>query len=157
MSLLLLRATVATAICVISHGAVSTKGHNNDFPISPTSLAESGTSLHKYLLTSSALKRWHPWIDLTNICYFCGRHSLLFFLHLRKRETHLLISPTRSPNLEEAMSKSFIQTSILYNTMESPHQPGYNGLAGWLHIAIEPDANREYSRIVRLVSPWFVS
>jgi hypothetical protein len=104
---LLLRATVETTIWVISHGAVSTKGHNNNLPISPTSLAESGTSLHKYLLTSSALKRWHPWIDLTNICYFHGRHSLLFFMQLRKRETCLPIGPTPLAKLERRHVKKF--------------------------------------------------
>jgi hypothetical protein len=67
MSPLLLRATAATTIRVISHEAVATKGHNNDLPISLTSLAESETGLYKYLLTSSAISRSLPWIDLTNI------------------------------------------------------------------------------------------
>jgi hypothetical protein len=46
---------------MISPGAVATKGHNNDistFSISPTSLTESRTHLHKYFLISSALRRW---------------------------------------------------------------------------------------------------
>jgi hypothetical protein len=27
----------------------------------------------------------------------------------------------------------------------SPHQPGYEGLASWFDIKVEPDAYREYS------------
>jgi hypothetical protein len=38
----------------------------------------------------------------------------------------------------------------------SPHQPGYHGLVGWFHITIEPDVNREYSWVVRSVSPQFI-
>jgi hypothetical protein len=79
MSPLLLRATTATTIRVISPGVVAIKGHNSDLPISPTSLAESGTTLRKYLLTSSALSRWLPRIDKTNFWYFRGRHPLLFY------------------------------------------------------------------------------
>jgi hypothetical protein len=33
-----------------------TKGQNSDLPICPTSLTKSGTGLHKYLLTSDALR-----------------------------------------------------------------------------------------------------
>jgi hypothetical protein len=33
---------------------------------------------------------------------------------------------------------SFIQ----YRGEISPHQPGYHGVAGWLNVTIEPDANR---------------
>jgi hypothetical protein len=62
MSTLLLRATTAMTIRVISPEAIAIKGHNSDLPISPTSLTESGTDLHKYLFTSSALRRWLPWI-----------------------------------------------------------------------------------------------
>jgi hypothetical protein len=75
---LLLSAIAAMAIRVISPRVVATKGHNNDLPISPTSLAESGTDLHKYLLTSSALRRWLPRIDKTNFWCFHGRHPLHF-------------------------------------------------------------------------------
>jgi hypothetical protein len=73
-----LRATVAMANWVISPRVVATKGHNNDLPIIPTSLEESGTDLHKYLLTSSALRRWLPQIDKTNFYCFRERHPLLF-------------------------------------------------------------------------------
>jgi hypothetical protein len=59
---LLLKAIAATTIRVISPEAIVTKGHNSDLPISPTSLIESETDRHKYLLTSSALRRWLPWI-----------------------------------------------------------------------------------------------
>jgi hypothetical protein len=31
-----------------------------------------------------------------------------------------------------------------------------NSLASWFHITIEPDANHEYSWLVRSVSPLFV-
>jgi hypothetical protein len=54
ISSLLLRITAATVIWVISPRAVATKGHNNDLPISSTSLIESETGLHKYLLILSA-------------------------------------------------------------------------------------------------------
>jgi hypothetical protein len=131
MSPLLLRATVEKAICVISHGAVSTKGHNSDLPISLTSLAESGTSLHKYLLTSSALKRWHPWIDLTNICYFCGRHSLLFFMHLRKMETHLPISRTPLAELRRSHVKKF-HTNIYLVQHHGESSPAMVQRSCWL-------------------------
>jgi hypothetical protein len=57
MSLLLLRDTSVMTIQVISHGVVATKGHNSDLPISLTLLIENKTDLHKYLLTSSALRR----------------------------------------------------------------------------------------------------
>jgi hypothetical protein len=60
MSPLLLRVTSSMAIQVISPGAIATKGHNSDLLISPTSLIESGTGLHKYFLISSALRRWLP-------------------------------------------------------------------------------------------------
>jgi hypothetical protein len=36
-------------------GPIAMKGPSSDLPISPTSLAQSGTDPHKYLLTSS---RW---------------------------------------------------------------------------------------------------
>jgi hypothetical protein len=38
----------------------------------------------------------------------------------------------------------------------SPHQPRYQGLAGWFDITIEHDVYLEYSWLVRLVSQWFV-
>jgi hypothetical protein len=60
MSLLLLRVTAAMTIQVISRGTVATMGHNDDLPISRTSLTESETGLHNYLLISSALRRWFP-------------------------------------------------------------------------------------------------
>jgi hypothetical protein len=37
-----------------------------------------------------------------------------------------------------------------------PHQPGYHDLVGWFDITIEPDAYREYSWLVRIISPQFV-
>jgi hypothetical protein len=85
---------------VISPGAVASKGHNSDFPISPTSLVEHGRS---------NVKKFH-----TNICFVQHRGD------------------------------------------SSPHQPWYHGLAGWFNVTIEPDAYRENSWLVRLVSPLFV-
>jgi hypothetical protein len=67
MSLLLLSVTTTMAIRVIPHGVVATNSHNSDIPISPTLLVESGAGLHKYLLPSSALRRWLLQIDLTNL------------------------------------------------------------------------------------------
>jgi hypothetical protein len=51
MSPLLLRATTAMTIQMISLEPVAIKGHNSDLPISHTSLVQSGTDLQKYLLT----------------------------------------------------------------------------------------------------------
>jgi hypothetical protein len=55
------------------------------------------------------------------------------------------------------MLRSFIQTSVLYNTMERlvlTSQGTAVLLVGF--ITIELDANREYSWLVRSVSPQFV-
>jgi hypothetical protein len=80
MSPLLLRATTAMAIRVISYGAIATKGHNSDLSISPTSLTESGTGLYMYLLTTSALRWWLPHIDETNFwCYPWETSSSSFY------------------------------------------------------------------------------
>jgi hypothetical protein len=103
---LLLRATTTTTIQVISHGAVATKGHNNDLPISTTSLTESGTGLHKYLFISSALRRWLKWIDLPNFWCVRGRHPL-FIMQLSKRETRLPISPISLAELGRSHVKEF--------------------------------------------------
>jgi hypothetical protein len=59
MSPLLLRTTTATVIQGDITETVVTKELNSD-TISLTSLAESGSDLHKYLLTLSALRRWFP-------------------------------------------------------------------------------------------------
>jgi hypothetical protein len=145
-SSLLLRATTVMAIRVISSGVVATKGHNNDLLICPTPLAESGTSLQNYLLTSSALMRWLTWIDKTNFWCFYGRHHLLF-MQLNKRETCLLISTTSLSELGRRHIKKFYTNIffIQHRGKSSPHQSGYHGLAGWFHITIEPNANHEYS------------
>jgi hypothetical protein len=79
MCSLLLRATTTMTIQVISSEAVATKGHNNALLISPTLLVESETGLHKYLLTSSVLRRWLRRIDKINFWCFCGRQPLLLF------------------------------------------------------------------------------
>jgi hypothetical protein len=80
MSPLLLRVTTVMTTQVTSPEAVATKGHNSDLQISLTSLAESETGLHKYLLTSSALRRWLPRIDKINFWHFRGKHPLLFYV-----------------------------------------------------------------------------
>jgi hypothetical protein len=113
---LLLSDTVATTIRVISPGVVATKGHNSDIPISLISLTESETSLHKYLLTSSALRRCLPQIDNKFLVFLWETSS--FFMQLSKMEMRLWLVPPCSPNLGEAMLKKFIQTSISYNTVE---------------------------------------
>jgi hypothetical protein len=82
----------------------------------------------------------------------------IFFMQLSKRETRLSISPTSLDELERSYVKKF-HTNICFVQHcgeSSPHQPGYHGLAGWFHITIEPDANREYSWLVRSISPRFV-
>jgi hypothetical protein len=62
MSPLLLRDTAAMVIRVMPPGPVATMGHSSNLPINHTSLAQSGTDPHQYLLTSSALRRWSPWM-----------------------------------------------------------------------------------------------
>jgi hypothetical protein len=47
---LLLRATIAMTIRVISPGPIATMGHCSDLQINSTSLIQSGTDPHKYLL-----------------------------------------------------------------------------------------------------------
>jgi hypothetical protein len=70
----------------------------------------------------------------------------------------LPISPTSLTELRRSHAKKFYTNIyfIQHRGESSPHQSGYHGLAGWFHITIEPDANREYSWLVRLVSPWFI-
>jgi hypothetical protein len=65
-------------------------------------------------------------------------------MQLSKRETCLLISPTSLAELERSHVKKF------------SHQSGYHSLVGWFHITIESEANRQYSWLVRSVSPQFV-
>jgi hypothetical protein len=52
---LLLGATTAMTIWVISLEPIATKGHNSDLPMSPTSLAQNETDRHKYLLTTQQI------------------------------------------------------------------------------------------------------
>jgi hypothetical protein len=82
----------------------------------------------------------------------------VFFMQLSKRVTHLLISPTSLPELGRIHIKMF-HTNIYFlqhHGESSPHQPAYHGLAGCFHITIGPNANHEYSSLVRSVSPQFV-
>jgi hypothetical protein len=69
-------------------------------------------------------------------------------MQLRKRETRVPISPTSLTKLGRSHVKKF-HTSIYLvqhrGENNSSHQLGYNGPAVSIHIAIEPDANREYS------------
>jgi hypothetical protein len=51
MNPLLLKATTAMTIWMISIMAITTKGHNSDLPIIPTLLTQSRTDTHKYLIT----------------------------------------------------------------------------------------------------------
>jgi hypothetical protein len=46
------------------------------------------------------------------------------------------------------MLKYFIQTSILLSR--------YHDLVGWFNITIEPDANHEYTWLVRSISSQFI-
>jgi hypothetical protein len=101
---LLLRATAATAIRVISPGPISNKGNNNDLPISPTSLAQSGTDPHKYLLTSSQIEA--VIMDSLEILDYSWTPSSAFC-----RVCSVDISILHTPNLGEAMLNSFIVVS----------------------------------------------
>jgi hypothetical protein len=71
---------------------------------------------------------------------------LFFFMQVSKRETHLLISPTSLTEHGRRHVKKFYANIcfVQHRGESSPHQSGYHGLAGWFHIIIEPDANREY-------------
>jgi hypothetical protein len=82
----------------------------------------------------------------------------VFFMQLSKRETCLLISLTLLTELRRSHVKKFHTNNcfIQHYGESSPHQPGYHGLASWFRIIIEPDAYREYSWLVRSVSPQFV-
>jgi hypothetical protein len=97
---------------VISPRIVATKWHNNDLLISLTSLVESGTDLHEYLLTSEGFKdkkqlvlhaappalhaacvqmgtsMRHRWRPMENLLL------AIFFMLLSKRETRISISTT---------------------------------------------------------------
>jgi hypothetical protein len=59
----------------------------------------------------------------------------------------LLISPTSLAELGRIHVKKFCTNiySVQHHGESSPHQSGCHGLAGWIHITIEPGANREYS------------
>jgi hypothetical protein len=123
-SLLLLSATTATVIWVISHRAVATKGYNIDISTSPTSLAESGADQYKYLLTLSILRRWLSRIDLTK--FFCVRKRYYFLMQLNKREIHPINHISLTKIKKKIMLKNFIQPYISYNTGESAlraHRP----------------------------------
>jgi hypothetical protein len=76
-------------------------------------------------------------------------------MQLNKMETCLLISPTLVTELRRSHVKKFHTNicSIQHHGESSPYQPGYHSLASWSHITIEPDANHEYSWLVRSVSP----
>jgi hypothetical protein len=101
-----------TTIQVISLVPVATKHYCSDLLISPTSLAQSGTDPHKYLLTSNSFKDqkqlglhaaspalhtacvqmgkglWRRWRPVKNVLL------AIFFMLLSKRGTCLPISPT---------------------------------------------------------------
>jgi hypothetical protein len=170
---------------VISPRAVASKGHNSDLLISPTSPTRTHAHqllnicksegfkdqkqlvLHTVLLASGThCARWHKWAHLCQRaqCVWCKEHPVenillaIFFMHLSKRETRLLISPTSLTEHRRSHVKK-CHTNICFaqhHGESSPHHPGYHSLAGWLHITIEPDAHREYSKLVRLVSPRFI-
>jgi hypothetical protein len=60
---------------------------------------------------------------LNNFFCFCGRHPLHFVEHTVTgfactTSINCMFVPPRSPNLGEALLKSFIQTSISYNVTE---------------------------------------
>jgi hypothetical protein len=78
-------------------------------------------------------------------------------MQLSKRETRLPNSPTSLTEPGRNHVKKFYVNIyfVQHHRESSPHQPRYHGLASWFHITIDPDANREYSCLVRSVSPWF--
>jgi hypothetical protein len=78
---------------------------------------------------------------------FLWETSSSFFMQLSKREMRLLISPTSLAELGRSHVEK-LHTNICFvqhHGESSPHQSGYYSLAGWFHITIEPNANREYS------------
>jgi hypothetical protein len=68
-------------------------------------------------------------------------------MQLSKMETHLSISPISIAELWRSHVKKFHVNIyfIQHHGESSPHPLAYRSLAGWFHITIEPDANREYS------------
>jgi hypothetical protein len=124
---------------------------------------------------SCARHKLCPLAQMRHICICANEHSVcvgvikeypmenallevFIFIQLSKRETRLSISPTSLTAHGRSHVKKFYTNNCLVQHCgeSSPHQPGYHGLAGWFHITIESDANREYSWLVRSVSPRFV-
>jgi hypothetical protein len=75
---LLLRATTAMAIRVISPGAIVTKGYNSDLPISHTSFAESGTGPHNVLAYIKCIEEVAPTDTLNKFLVFPWEASFAF-------------------------------------------------------------------------------
>jgi hypothetical protein len=59
----------------------------------------------------------------------------------------LPISPTLLVELGRSHVKKFYTNNsfVQHRGEISPHQPGYQGVAGWFSVTMEPDANRWYS------------
>jgi hypothetical protein len=99
-SLLLLRDTSATIIRVISTEAVATKDHSNNLIISLTSLTQSETDSHKYLLTISQIEAVTTY-NLEILDYLW-----MFFIFFRAYSVNISILCV--PNLGEATLSSFV-------------------------------------------------
>jgi hypothetical protein len=99
-----------------------------------------------------------PTDTLNKFMVFSWETSSSFFINLSKRETRHPISLISLAELVRSHIKKF-HTNIYFvqhHGESSPHQTGYHGLAGLFNVTIEPDANREYSRLVRSVFSRFV-
>jgi hypothetical protein len=101
MSSLLLSVIAVTANQVISPRPDATKGHSSDLSINPTSLTQSGTDPHKYLLTTLKIE-----VVTTNnleILDYLWMSSSAFC-----KVYSVDITILYTPNLGEAMLNSFI-------------------------------------------------
>jgi hypothetical protein len=91
-------------IWVISPRPVATKGHSSDLPISPTSLVQSETSPHKYLLTTPQIEA--VTMDSLEILDYSWTPSSSI-----SRAYSVDITILYTPNLGEGMLNSFIVVS----------------------------------------------
>jgi hypothetical protein len=105
---LLLRDTTTTVIQVISLGPIAIKRHSSDLPISPTSLTESVTDPHKYLLTTLQIEAVTK--DSLEILDYSWTPSSSF---CRAYSVDIIILYTL--NLREVMLNSFIIDPFVSN------------------------------------------
>jgi hypothetical protein len=101
-------------IRMISLGPFATKGHSSDLLISPTSLAQSGTDPHKYLLTTQQIEAVTT--DSLEILDYMWMMSSSFC-----RAPCVSISSLHTLNLGEAKLNSFIVGPLVSDQSSNEH------------------------------------